>query len=213
MNDFNVKKLKYDIDQVLYHFGLERHSESAMLDSLLQVEVPADYELPLLLEQQRVMLALEGDVWNEEELKMHFLSPLFLLSDLQVPKKMKLFYERPLAGIVQSTVVSVVCDALLASPMGINTPQKPYFFLQEFKKGKNTQNDAEGQMLVAMLIAQTLNNDQQPLYGCYLQGRYWYFSVLYERFYCLSGSYDATRPRELAQIVHILQHIKYLVKQ
>ncbi|MEN9611880.1 MAG: hypothetical protein RLZZ628_2694 [Bacteroidota bacterium] len=49
--------------------------------------------------------------------------------------------------------------------LGLNTPTKPYFFMQEFKKGKKSVDDAEGQMLVAMLIAQTLNADKKPVYG------------------------------------------------
>jgi hypothetical protein len=113
---------------------------------------------------------------------------------------------------VRETEISVICDAFLASPLGINTPKKPYFFLQEFKKGKKSQDDAEGQMLIAMLIAQELNKDDNPVYGCYLQGRYWYFSTLLHDNYCLSRSFDATQPLELAQIIHILQNLKNIIK-
>lgn len=99
-------------------------------------------------------------LWNEEELKMHFISAVFLLTDVEVPQKFKLFYERPLSATVQDTALNVVVDAMLAKPYSINTPQKPYFFLQEFKKSKKTIADAEGQMLIAMLIAQQLKQDE-----------------------------------------------------
>jgi hypothetical protein len=51
-----------------------------------------------------------------------------------------------------------------------NTPDSPYFFLQEFKKkrGENRNDkpfDPEAQMLKAMLIAQNLNNDGKIIYG------------------------------------------------
>ena len=142
---------------------------------------------------------------------MHFLAAVFDYADFEEIGKIKLFYERPLACVVQKTPLSVVCDALLATPLGINTPKMPYFFLQEFKKGKKSQDDAEGQMLVAMLIAQELNKNDKPIYGCYLQGRFWYFSCLQQTTYCLSSAYDAARPLELKQILHILKRLKYLI--
>ena len=125
---------------------------------------------------------------------------------------MKLFYERSLSDVVQNTPLSVVCDALLASPYGINTPKKPYFFLQEFKKGKKAANDAEGQMLIAMLIAQHQNADGNPVYGCYLIGKDWYFTTLHEKKYCFSKTYDATQLTELIEILFILQNLKNIVK-
>jgi hypothetical protein len=212
MKPFDIKKLKYDIDQVLGHFGLGRGTDCELLRTFVNVSIPPNFSLHPLMEEQRELLEKEGDVWNEEELKMHFLSFVFKFSDLQVPKKIKLFYERPLSGIVQDTHLSVICDALLAMPFGINTPKTPYFFLQEFKKGKKAQDDAEGQMLVAMLIAQVQNNNDNPIYGCYLQGRFWYFATLHQQQYCLSKAYDATQTDDLIQIIHILQNLKNIIK-
>lgn len=211
MSVVNFKKFKYDIDQVLGHFALERGHECGILKQWLDVSIPSDYVLPELLEKKRLTLIDEVDVWNEEELKMHFLSFVLEYADFQISKKAKLFYERPISAVVQGTALSVICDALLASPYGINTPQKPYFFLQEFKKGKKAADDAEGQMLIAMLIAQEQNADKFPIYGCYLQGRYWYFATLQDKQYCLSRSYDATQKDELARILFILCSIKELI--
>ena len=142
---------------------------------------------------------------------MHFLSFVFHAAKPEIRNKIKLFYERPLAGVVRGTSLSVVCDAMLATPFGINTPKAPYFFLQEFKKGKKAQDDAEGQMLIAMLIAQEQNKDNKPLYGCYLQGRFWYFASLHGTQYCLSKAYDATQTDQLIQIIHILQNLKSII--
>jgi hypothetical protein len=210
--EFDVKKLKYDLDQILGHFGLEATTNCKYLQEWLQITVPASYTLPDLLEEKRKRLAYEGNMWNEEELKMHFLSFVFSFSNLEVANKMKLFYERSLSDVVQNTPLSVVCDALLASPYGINTPKKPYFFLQEFKKGKKAANDAEGQMLIAMLIAQHQNADGNPVYGCYLIGKDWYFTTLHEKKYCFSKTYDATQLTELIEILFILQNLKNIVK-
>jgi hypothetical protein len=211
MEKMNFKKYKFGIDYVLSHFGLERGQSCAVLNAWLDVKIHDDYTLPALLEKKRILLAQESDLWNEEELKMHFLSFVVEFADFQIPKKAKLFYERPLAAIVQGTNVNVVCDALLASPLGISTPNKPYFFLQAFKKGKNAANDAEGQMLLAMLIAQALNDDTNPIYGCYLLGKDWRFASLHQKNYCISSSYDASKPQELTQIIHILGQLKTII--
>ena len=177
----------------------------------LSVALPPNFEIPELLEEKRKLLVYEGALWNEEELKMHFISIVFDCADIEIPDRMQLFYERSLVGVVEGTPLSVICDALLASPLGINTPKSPYFFLQEFKKGKKAQDDAEGQMLVAMLLAQALNQDNHPIYGCYLLGKDWCFTTLHEKNYCFSKTYDATETDELIHIIHILQNIVNIV--
>ena len=91
-------------------------------------------------------------------------------------------------------------------------PKSPYFFLQEFKKGKKSADDAEGQMLAAMLIAQVQNADNNPIYGCYLMGKDWYFTTLHEKNYCFSKSYDATQSQQLAEILYILSNLKNVLK-
>lgn len=211
MKDIDFRKLKYDIDQVLAYFELKRGKGCVVLNDWLNVQAESAYPLPDLLDEQRRKLEMEGDVWNEEELKMHFLSFVFKFADIELENKVKLFYERPLSGEVNGASLSVVCDALLASPLGINTPKKPYFFLQEFKKGKKSKDDAEGQMLVAMLIAQHLNGDDKPVFGCYLIGKDWYFTTLKGKNYCFSSSYDATRVDELVAILCILRKLKTII--
>lgn len=160
MQSFDVKKNRYDLDAILRHFGIQMGTDCPALQCLLAVSIAPDYGLPPLLLKKSHKLKMEGMLWNEEELKMHFISAVFLLTDVEVPQKFKLFYERPLSATVQDTALNVVVDAMLAKPYSINTPQKPYFFLQEFKKSKKTIADAEGQMLIAMLIAQQLKQDE-----------------------------------------------------
>jgi hypothetical protein len=208
----NLKKLKYDTDQILGYFELKRGNNCEILNKLTDVNIHPNFEIPGILEKQRQKLELEGDLWNEEELKMHFLSFVFVVADFEVYNKMKLFYERSISATVQDTLLTVKCDALLAAPYGINTPQKPYFFMQEFKKGKKSNDDAEGQMLTAMLIAQAINNNDQPVYSCYLLGKDWHFTTLHQKDYCFSKSYDATQTQELVQILHILGNLKNVIQ-
>ena len=148
--------------------------------------------------------------WNEEELKMKFLAFLFYYAEIDEPEKIKLFYERPLSAILDSYKINVKCDCLIAKPKGIGKPTHPYFFLQEFKKQKQ-QEDAEGQMLAAMLIAQHLNADNKPVYGAFLQGKFWTFTVLHQKDYCVSSTYDASDKKELLEILFILKHLKIII--
>jgi hypothetical protein len=208
--EFNIRKLHYDIDQVLGHFNMTRSQNCPLIDTWLSEESTYP-NLPELLEEKRLDLVGEGDVWNEEELKMHFISILFAYARIQIPHKIKLFYERTISATVKNTPLTVICDALVATPLGINTPKAPYFFLQEFKKGKKSQDDAEGQMLTAMLIAQELNKDAKPLYGCYVQGWSWVFSTLHDTHYCVSRPYSARNVHDLQQILTALQRIPKIV--
>ena len=109
--------------------------------------------------------AEEGNYWNEEELKIEMIGFLFYLANINVPKQMKVFYERPIASIVQGHSLSVTADCLIAKPLQFNEPSVPYFFLQEYKKGRGESKDPEAQMLTAMLIAQELNQNKKILFG------------------------------------------------
>ncbi len=92
---------------------------------------------------------------------------------------------------------------------GKQTPKKPFFFLQEYKPEKNSGNDPLGQLLIAMVDAQILNeNTQKPIFGCYIIGRLWFFIVLIEKQYSVSRAYDATQTDDLSEIVVILERVK-----
>jgi hypothetical protein len=96
-------------------------------------------------------------------------------------------------------------------PGEFNYPEHPYFFLQEFKKEKKEGNDPEAQMLQAMIIAQSLNQNDHPVYGGYLIGSRWRFSTLIGKEYCVSRHFDADEKPDLLQIVFILRHLKELI--
>ncbi len=203
-------KLKTDIDDILDAFQLGRNVGCAELSEWLNQKYEIQPEHKTLLESLRYLLETEGEFWNEEELKMHFLAFLFHISDLKEKGKFKLFYERPLFAIIEGYELNVICDAMVATPKGIGKPKKPYFFLQEFKKQKNAP-DAEGQMLMAMLVAQYENQNNLPIYGCYLQGKNWTFATLHDKNYCVSSQFDATNKEHLYQIIYALKHLKLLI--
>ena len=151
------------------------------------------------------------NLWNEEELKMQAVSSIMRAAHLEVQKKIRTFYERPMSGTLLGIALNVNCDCFVATPDEGGKPIMPYFFFQEFKRTKGDKNDPEAQMLVAMLLAQKKNNDQKPIYGAWLQGRIWNFTVLNEKEYCTGRAYDATDENQLFQIVYILQKLKTLI--
>ncbi len=205
----NLKKLKFDTEDILDAFQLDRRVDSCeQLDKILSFE--PDFAKAEKLELRRQALVKEGDFWNEEELKMKFLAGLFDVADLEIPDKIKTFYERSMDAVIGEYKLSVVCDMLLATPKGIGKPQNPFFFLQEFKKAKNAP-DAEGQMLTGMLIAQSINNNNKTVYGSWLQGKFWNFCALHEKTYCVSETFDATKKEELAKIISILEQLKEVI--
>ncbi len=209
------KKIVLDTEDLIDTFQLEMNPHQCeFLDDLLNTKGNITKENAVIVENLRLKLIEEGSFWNEEELKMNFLAFLFYVADIDVKGKIKLFYERSLSAIINHYKINVICDALIATPKGIGKPKNPYFFLQEFKKQKQQQdngNDAEGQMLAAMLIAQFENNNNFPVYGSYLQGKFWHFTVLHHQKYCVSHSFDATNKNDLNQIIYILQNIKNLI--
>ncbi len=203
-------KLRSDIDYVLDAFKLHRNTQCKLLKHWLSYQTAIEANHQEILEKKRLALIKEGDFWNEEELKMRFLAFLFDIANIDEEEKIKLFYERPLSAVIGDYELKVVCDVMVATPLGINTPKKPYFFLQEFKKQKNA-SDAEGQMLMAMLVAQHENKTNKTVYGCWIQGKNWIFTTLHEKDYCISKQFDASEKEDLYQIIYALKHLKVLI--
>ncbi len=163
------------------------------------------------LARVRQDLANSWNIWNEEELKMQAVSSIMRAAHLEIPQQIRTFYERAIAGTLFDINLNVICDCMVATPDEGGKPINSYFFFQEFKRTKGDKNDPEAQMLIAMLLAQKMNNDQKPIYGAWLQGRIWNFTILNEKEYCTGRAFDATDENQLFQIVYILQKLKQLI--
>jgi hypothetical protein len=207
-------KIKIDLDILIGTFGLRLGSGGPPLRKWLDAPLPAlsddNAGARALLERQRERLGRQGAGWNEEELKMRFLALLFEYIDFDIEGKLRVFFERPLAAVVGQHSLAVKCDCLFAKPFGVNAPERPYFFLQEFKKQKQNE-DAEAQMLAAMLIAQATNANGQPVYGAFLQGKNWTFATLLADDYNVSRQYDVTQTDDFEDVVRIMRSLKALI--
>jgi len=156
--------------------------------------------------------------WNEQELSLHFIGP-FLRTINFTQRKFNIFAERYLAGTVDGETLSGYPDGLIAS--GWREPKVPYFYLQkrntyppfippESGGTKEGDSDPVGQCLAAMLVAQELNKNQHPIYGCYILGRDWFFMVLQGRQYAISEVYAATK-EDIFDIFRILKGLKAII--
>ncbi len=192
-------------------YNINNQPSCSQLDAWLSFTVSlSDFEQQLfdeIYEKARQ----KAQYWNEEELKMHLVGPLMLLARIDERHKIEVFYERPLHATILNYSLSVICDCLVATPMKFNKPKKPYFFLQEYKRGRGDDKDPEAQTLAAMLIAQHHNNDGKPLYGSYVIGSNWWFTTLIGEDYCSSREFNMDNRQDLLQIVFILKRLKTLI--
>jgi hypothetical protein len=163
------------------------------------------------LEELYLDVQTDGNYWNEEELKIEMIGLMFRIAKVKVPNKIKVFYERDIAAIVEGYNLAVKADCLVAMPLPYNTPKTPYFFLQEYKKGRGEAKDPEAQMLTAMLIAQERNQDNKPIYGSYLFGSRWRFTTLIGKTYCTSREFNAEEKVDFLQIIFILRNLKQVI--
>lgn len=76
--------------------------------------------------------------WNEQELALHFIGPIFNFAHL-TSVKYNLFAERFIVATVNGIELSGRPDGLLAS--GYREPEVPYFCFQKYKK----ERDPEGE--------------------------------------------------------------------
>ena len=206
-----TRKKSFTLDELVSFFDLKKVAQCEPLDEWLAAKYNLNELETTILKRKHREMVLEGDYWNEEELKIRFIAFLLDIAAIDVKNTIKVFFERPLKATIDKKDLSVVCDCMVATPIGFNTPNEPYFFLQEFKKGKGNPHDPEAQTLAAMLIAQQKNKKDLPLYGSWVIGRHWFFAILKEKEYCVGKSFDATQWEDISQIVFILRHLKDLI--
>ena len=101
---------------MLNTFKIRTVSTCAALNNWLNASaVLTDYEnatLDFALQRYHDL----GRGWNEEELKMHFISSILNVANPNIPDVCKTFFERPLHGIIDNYDMTIVTDCMVASP-------------------------------------------------------------------------------------------------
>lgn len=150
------------------------------------------------------------DNWNEVELREKFIYKITDLVNFDMPEhKCTFFAERYLSATVEHITLYGFVDWMVAT--GMTKPKTPYFFIHEYKSETEKQIDGRGQLLATMLATQILNKDNEPIYGCFIHGRMWFFVVLTALEYTISRAYDGTQLKDLVDIVKILKKQKSII--
>jgi hypothetical protein len=148
--------------------------------------------------------------YKEEDLKLHFLSHLFGIVDFtSFENKFRDFYNEPLIYKTDKFIFNGEADMIISK--GLFKSERPYFFIQEFKKGFRPTNP-EPQLLAELISAVELNKEK-TMKGAYIIGATWNFVIL-ERLekhkyqYFVSHDFNCTNINDLKSIYKNLIFIK-----
>ena len=203
---------RWKYEEIELTFGTERVRNLPSLTEWMTADEPADDYETKTLKIYHDQLVRKVDAWNEDELKFFFLSHIITLVDFTKPKVYSSFSQRTVAtkrNDIYGNEVDLRGRIEFFVAMGEQIPRQPFFFLHEYKPlNKTTPSDPLGQLLIAMLATQTINEIQRPLYGTYIRGSSWQFVVLEDNQYSVSKAYDALEESELFKIFSILKRCK-----
>lgn len=148
--------------------------------------------------------------YEEETLKANFIIPIINRVDfLSIELETAPFYEEMITYETENFIFSGTTDFMVSK--GLEYSEKPYFFIQEFKKGK-FNSDPEPQLLAELISAIELNNETF-MRGAYIVGAIWNFVILeklgtdkYQ--YFVSENFDSTKIEDLKGIYRNLVFVK-----
>ena len=195
-----------DVEQ---NFGSSQTYVCPELDDLLAAKVDLTTEEKQQLDELSRQLDIMSFGWSEEDLKIQFIGPVLNFAKM-AHRTYRIFFDYSIKADVNNETIGGKVDAVLAK--GYFVPEAPFFFLQEFKREKGKDNDPAGQLLAAMVVSQQLNGNFDVMYGCFINGRIWYFLALKGNQYSISRAFDSTS-EDLYQVVAMLRKIKVLFEQ
>jgi hypothetical protein len=192
--------------QLIDTFGLDKlNKPTPLMQEWLAAQIVVT-EMEQVIIQRICNFAIENiEAWNEEDLKMNFIAFIIDLANLRATKTIRTFYDKVISATVNNIFLKVKTDFMIAEGI-LNLVKKPYFHFQEYKREKYPQGDPLAQLIAAFLIAQEINQNGKPLYGCYVVGRFWYFVIMERTNYCVSKAYDSTDELQLHQIIGMLRY-------
>lgn len=178
-------------EEIEMTFGIQRVLKMPLLTVLIGVKAPATHKWHEQITQYRDDANWRIEGWNEDEYKFFFISPFLRLVDFSTPY-FNPFTQRPMSLLYDNDTKKTEGRVEWMLARGRQIPQKPHFFLHEYKPERRRDNDPLGQVLIAMLCAQRQNQDDKPVYGMYINGRNWFMVVLHGNEYAVSSAYDIT---------------------
>ncbi len=158
---------------------------------------------------QKAVVKIAG--WSEEDLKMKFISFILELGNITEGDRFVSFFEKTLESEVEGYFLKVKTDFVVAKGL-LNLMEAPYFHFQKYKPQLNPKGEPMAQLLEAMLIAQQINSNEKPLYGCEIIGATWRFVILEAKNYTVSKAFDSTDREDLLKIIGILRQFRYIME-
>jgi hypothetical protein len=210
-----IKKIKsYNEAELIELFQLKRliKTQTPRMIQWMSVEVP-----PLTIVEEAIFQEIYDEVvesiqgWSEEDLKMKFITYVLMLGHLNKGAKFITCFEKTISASVQGNLLKTKTDFMVASGI-LNMPRNPYFHFQEYKPELNPTGEPMAQLVEAMLITQTINNNGKPIYGSEIIGKSWRFVILDKKEYCISPSYDCTQKQDLLSIIAILRKFRFILE-
>lgn len=203
---------KWEIEEVERTFGIDIVKNMPLMQNWLQFSQPLTPKEEEKAEELRLFIEEFASLWNEEDMKVFFIVPVLQIVNFYAHKKYRTFMEATLqANLVdaQNNPCTLRGRVEMVVATGKQHPQIPFFFLNEYKAQRKVVTDPQGQLLIAMLAAQTKNKGLNlPIYGMYNIGQNWFFVLLDNKEYCVSKQFDSTDPADLKQIINMLQYVK-----
>ena len=149
--------------------------------------------------------------WNEEDLKMKFLSPILELGKITDDKIAMSYFDKIISATIDDIRLVVKSDFMLAKGI-LDVYETPFFHFQEYKPYKNPSGDSMAQLLEAFLIAQEKNQNGKPIYGVDIMGANWQFVTMEGREYCIAQPLSAIDKDDLLKIIAILRKFKFILE-
>jgi hypothetical protein len=198
----------WQAEEVEEAFGIKKLRTLPFLDHIKTLRLAANHPLRTSIEKYRLRAFDLIDGWNEDEYKFFFISMYLDLVDFHNEAlHYNVFTQRPMSVDYENGTKTTSGKVEWMLARGRQIPKEPHFFLHEYKPEKNRDNDPLGQVLIAMIAAQTLNKDDKPVYGIYVNGRNWFVVVLQGKQYATSFAYDITSD-DIFNLFAILEHLR-----
>jgi hypothetical protein len=156
---------------VMIEKNLDRKVFENWFGTVENIDSKISFRLKQLIDENESLI----DTYNEEDLKVNFVIPV--LNEIRFKSfedGFRDFYELPIRYETDKFILNGTTDFVVSK--GLVESKKPYFFIQEFKKGQ-TDGYPEPQLLAELISGVELNK-QEEMKGAYIVGAFWYFVIL-----------------------------------
>lgn len=203
---------QYTEAELIWTFNLDKVKTSSPLMQQWLETSTAFNDVENVIIDNICSLALDNiEAWNEEDLKMNFISFVLHLGHMTPSKRIRTFFDKIIQGTVDDHLLRVKADFIMAKGI-LDMLEIPYFHFQGYKRQTDPNGNPMAQLLTAMLIARAANNNNKPIYGCSVIGKFWDFVILDNKTYYVSASYDCIDKEKLKQIVAILRNFRNILE-